>query len=899
MKFTNKMRFSFSIVGSLGILVFAFQNCSTVQFESNDELVLAGIEGKLKSISFSPQTAESRPDLDVTTILDDSNSMSFIQTNVKDALATTTSALRGFAGTFNLFTTTQDLNYPSASRKPARYFKLENQMGQLQPIDNLSQDQLTQYKTQLDNDGNPLHSSYEEWVEHKISSPYNSVRFEPNMNDQDFETFQSQVANEIQKVNTSGSPEEMGLCTLLRKLESSKNTGGFHTYIIATNEDDATTSNNCLKSEVKRWEREQRVTPGNTENCNPGEANCQFPYTITYKAPVITKNQYKRSFVESQRIAYSLKTGSLLKTESRRLTYPTTQRFATHRINQTKWEIQFQRNVVIGNNDGLPIYQLRTEKVAHSGRPLLPGVCDSGSTSFQSCSGTDLNHFNSVIKNAYANVVDNSCQVLCTNQKTAELRDNIDAQRVPTTNPVTFSDTILNASKMGYTNGCVSYVANTRGYDLNTVPNNAITDCALKFETVQTVTRDHTLQKSIGSCSTSTSSCSLEEKGNSIIALGLNTIDPSLMNCQNRCSTANLSSSTSSASFSERISGQELCPGKQIGEANADVRLTCNSAELQKALSNLNSSLASQGITSQLDEESINCQYTCAHRSSGFTTLGSSITLNPRQETPTQSLDCNSAPFSSLNNPNLFDCRLHVELGPQPASRTFSSLNPNICNGNYSLESIRSYPEATNIVLDHGPSAPLDSCIRGTGNRAGAQSIDYVWKLLESKSHSFMNEASVVETVVQKLKQAHGNNFHLVAFINNPDQEASHCQGVNLADYYGPSNSLDYEGKKFKDLALALGHKHVSIFPACMANYRSAMKFVFDLVVTSVNKSYKLSIDPNNQEWVYRVQLQKASGQMKLLSPEDYRIEHDLIVFSDHIDLSDVARIHADIVTPL
>ncbi len=884
------------IIAMFGVAT-TFQNCSDVHFETTDELLKAGIEGTLRQVSISPKFTEDRPNIDVTTILDDSNSMSFIQDNVKDALSTTTSVLKGFSGTFGLYTTTHEMDKLSRSRDLLNYYKIEDENGNLIPSLSFRASDLTGYKSEFDNMGNPLYSSYEEWTKHLNFSPYKNIAFSRSMTSAQFKQFQDEVSTEIQKVDTSGSPTEIGLCTLLRNLDSYKESSSFHTYIIATNEDDASTPENCLKEESKRWERAQSVQSGGSVSCNESDPNCQFPYTVSYKAPRKFKNQYKRSYVDGQTISYSLKTDSRLKTETRRLSYRTTKRFATHRLKQNKWTIRFKRNVVVGTNDGLPVYQEQTATTPHGGRSTSYGTCSSGTTSYNSCGGMDLTYFNNSIKSTYPDAINGTCEVICQNTTTSEIVDYIDNVDTPTSTTVTYPTTVTSANLAGYTVGCNSYVANKRNYSGLNVPNAAIENCELKHDNLKTVQNDLALNKSLGSCSASAESCSSSQKNSAISSLGWSGVESSLITCENRCSTSSLSGSKNSTSFSARLSGDQLCSGKSAGDSNADVKLSCNTAEMNNALSTIQSSLSSNGVSTTLESSQINCEYTCKHRNSSHLDIGSEVTLDPWENQATQSLNCNEEPFNTVVNPNIFDCRKYFFDGSQPASKTFVSKDPNICGAGHTLASIMAHPDA-GAVIDHGSSMPFNNCSRGNGTKSGTDTIKYTWNMTGTTQKSLISEEGIIKTITDKLKEAHGNNFFLAAFINDPSKESTLCKGVNLEDYYGPSNSLEYEGKKFKDLEKALGSKKMKTFPACMPDYKEAMKFVFDLIVTSASRSYKLDLNEEAKEWVYRVKILDKHGLVHSLKEEDFQWDHGLITFSERVNLDNAEMIYIDLVTP-
>jgi hypothetical protein len=888
-----------SIIIAVVAVTAVFQNCSEVHFETTDELLKAGIDGSLRQVSFSPKFAENRPDIDVTTILDNSNSMSQIQSNVKNAVSSTTTSLKGFSGSLKLYTTTQDLTHAARNRNTSYYFKIEDENGDLVPSTSFTSSDLTGYKAEVDNMGAPLYSSYEEWTSYINYSPFKVLSFEKSMSDSDFSKFQNDVFNEIQMVDTSGSTVEVGLCSLLRNIDSYKESSSFHTYIIATNEDDSSTVQNCIKEESKRWDRTPVSVDGGTTSCLDSDPACSFSYTVSYKAPKKFKYQYKYSYVESQKISYSLKSDSKLKSETRKVSYSTTKRYAKHKLKQNSWKIKYKRNVVIGDNDGIPIKQIQSFEQDQSGRGTNYGACSSGSTTYAACSGTDLTYFNNSIASLYTDEVAGSCEVICQNKTTSDLFDYYDASAIPTSTTVSYPSAITGATLTGYITGCQAWVATKKNYAALNITSEMFDSCSLGYDTLGTVSNDIYIGKSLGTCAASSASCSAAEKSAAITTSNYGSVDSSLISCNNNCSTADLNSNVDSSSVSNRISGAQLCSGKNIGDGDAEVKLTCNTAELNLAITKLNTSLSTNGLTgTTLTGTQVNCEYICKHKNTDFRDHGSESTINPWANESTGNLACTDTIFSSVTYSNLFGCRKYVYDGTQPATKTFVSTDGAICTGAYTLASIMAHPDAVSKVVDNGAASPMSSCLVSGGTKDAPDTIQYNWALTNKPPVSLIGEDGLTQTLANKLKEAHGNNYYIAAFINDPDQENELCKNVNLADFYGPSNSLQYEGLKFKELASALGSGKMKTFPACMPDYTQAMKFVFDLIVTSAKRSYKLELDEAAQEWVYRVKMLDSHGLVHNLSSDQFSWDKGLITFDESVDLDAAEMLYVDVVVP-
>jgi len=886
------------VVAAVGTLSL-YQNCSDVNFETTDELLKAGIDGTLRSVSFSPKFTENRPNIDVTTILDNSNSMTKIQSNVKEALSSTTSVLKGFSGSFNLYTSTQEMSYSSRNKDELGYYKIQDENGELIPSLTFTANDLPGYKALLDDDLNPVHSTFEVWKKHLNYSPYKSLAFSKSMNDSEFKGFQNEVGTEIQKVDTSGSATEVTLCSLLRNLDANQDSNSFHTYIIATNEDDASSAETCLKEEGTRYNRQTQVNPGGQENCNPGDAGCNFPYTVTYRPFKRERSQYRTSSVEWQRIYFNL-VGKGVVTKNRTISYSTTRRFVTHRLRQNSYTFDFLRKVVAGSNDGIPFYNDNVPQSSpHLGRGTNYGACGTGSTSPVDCSGADLTYFNTQILALFPDLKPGTCKIKCVNTTTPEDKDYIDSIAIAVGSTVTYPE-VTSANLSGYSSGCHAYVAQRNGYTTSTVPNSAIDSCNTSNDGLASNTPSYQISKTYDTCSGFVTTCTDAEKSQAITQLGLSGITASLLSCSQSCSSADLASHLNS----NRVTAGNLCPTKSPGSSvSPDYTDSCTSAELTSVKTTLQNALTAQNITGvTLNDSDVSCGYSCRHQNSStdhITISSATVNLDPWANPSNQTgLDCNQPPFDAVVNNNKFSCRKVYDDQSTPANGTFISDNPDRCLSGVTLSTIRSYPEAA-AIQDYGTARPMISCTRGQGKRGAADTITYNWPAENPVSQSLVGGNGIVKSLKEKLALSHGKNYFVAAFINDPSKEEELCEGVNLEDYYGPAGSqLEYEGKKFKSLEKELGSKQMKTFPACMPDYKQAMKFIFDLIVTSAKKSYTLALSEEKKEWVYRVKILDKYGIVQTLKEEQYSWDKGLLNFDDSVDLNSVEMVYVDIVVP-
>ncbi|MCB9025050.1 MAG: hypothetical protein H6625_01925 [Bdellovibrionaceae bacterium] len=901
-------------------VITTFQNCSDVNFETTDELQKAGIDGTLRQISFSPKFNENRPNIDVTTVLDNSNSMTKIQGQVKTAVSSTTSALKGFSGTVNLYSTTQELNHPARNRDTINYYKIQNDKGSLVPSTNFTDTDLIDYKNDFDNSGNPIFSTYEKWTRFVNFSPFRSIPFSAQMNDIQFKSFQNDVYNEIAKIDVSGSQTEVTLCSLIRNIDAYKDSSDFHTYILATNEDDQSTIDNCLRSEGQRWDRTSTPRTGASIECDDTDPACTFAYSVSYKDEKWSRLVYKQSYTEKEQFVFNL-TNNKLKTNTIQISHKTARRLARHYLKQNSWQFKYQRNVKVGENDGVPIYNLQTSEVNHNGKPAAIGACSGASTTYKACTGTDLNYFNANVAPSYLDLVPGSCEVKCNNGNTNWLYDWIDTSNVAVdANNITYPASVTSASLAGYNSGCQSWVSSRRNYNATGVDGSDFLDCQLTYASdgnlsnigfTSTLTNNDT-SKSFGVCAASVSSCSAAVKSAQISTAGWGSIDSTLISCNDYCSVNELRTTLNSSTEGvKRLTANQLCDGKSIGDNDATVELSCNAGEKTIAKNKLKLLLQANGISNPtVNDADLACTYQCVHRKGGEQSIvGSDIKLDPWASPANEIRSCSESEFTSLGKANLHSCQKVYYDKNAKANISFNSKNGAICGANSNdpaptLSSIMAYPDAASVV-DYGLDQPLKFCSvarfadgRSKGIKGGAEYIEYNWAASNIINDSFISSEGVVSSVTEMLKKAHGGNFFIAAFINDPSQESTACKGVNLADYYGPSQSVVYEGKKFKELAATLGPKRMKTFPACMPDYEEAMKFVFDLIVTTASRLYKLPLDEKAQEWIYRIKILDNKGLVHSLKEDEFSWENGLLTIKEGIDLDSAEVIYVDIVVP-
>ncbi len=262
-------------------------------------------------------------------------------------------------------------------------------------------------------------------------------------------------------------------------------------------------------------------------------------------------------------------------------------------------------------------------------------------------------------------------------------------------------------------------------------------------------------------------------------------------------------------------------------------------------------------------------------------------------------MNCSDSDFNSVSQSNLYSCRLnHYDGAGTKASSSFSSTDGAVCGGSETLASIMAHADGGN-VLNHGDDEPMNSCSRSNGSKGGDDSIVYYLNLDNTESQSMIGDDGLSQTIARMLEEAHGDNYYIAAFINDPSKEAQDCQGSNLEDYYGPdSDQSIYEGKKYKELARLLGAGKMKTFSACMPKYDDAMNFVFDLIVTSANRSYKMELNEKAEEWVYRVKILDSHGIVYTIAKDKFKWDNGLLSFAEGVNLTEAEMIYIDVVIP-
>ncbi|MEZ4743200.1 MAG: hypothetical protein R3B45_12275 [Bdellovibrionota bacterium] len=233
-------------------------------------------------ISFNTNVTENRPKIQLTTILDNSNSMQPIQTKVATAFSQVANKLKGFGGSVDLYTTTNTWNSDKNSFAIKEYYQYN--------LDGQTVDVAYSEKSSI-----PQNVSYSLIKDYRLTTPFldsnSPLTFESSMADIEFSNFVSDYAYAVGQIGTQGSSVEQGLCTLLRKIKSQGPSSDFQVYLLASNENDSTSVQDCIDQEKIMYERSVKTLESN-QPCKEGDVDCMYDYRVSYAPYSKEKNQF-------------------------------------------------------------------------------------------------------------------------------------------------------------------------------------------------------------------------------------------------------------------------------------------------------------------------------------------------------------------------------------------------------------------------------------------------------------------------------------------------------------------------------------------------------------------------------------------------------------------------------
>lgn len=847
MKIKSMARALISWKSKLGVLlaisialVFLFQNCSNVDFETITELDRAGITGELRYLSLTPETFERRPNINLTAVIDDSYSMQPIQNQVASAMSQVTGQLKGFSGDFEIYTTSQNKDsrkHPDAklSYQEKRYIEFV-QGGKKKRLE-WSQENLV-----------PPSLSYDKVISYLISAPFtpaqNPLRFSANMGDSEFQEFSGRFSQAIRSVGTDGSDKEQGLCTLLRAIEAKSDTKSFETFLIAANEDDATELSSCLSQIRTPVKKIKKVPP--QVSCNVGDPGCQYHYQVSYQRQKREHINYQyRDVVEN--VSYQInqpeeKQSIGIQYRRHRPVYK------YERKTYKKW-VTYTRYVL---KDNLPIPESRER--SHTLVNNSTGMCPGGSyTRSVSCDGlpshlakegfvpgscTEVCQDNLAASQKFLSYVGGSCS------KSGLLRGS---QRCTTEQEEEISR-LLNISR-SHLNSCdMDCQESTQSLTetLPTRPNNCPDD-----------------EGETNSCDENQMDLALEQARKQLRSVGRNDIRSCKLSCKVEYPTG-----------IHKITNQiSQCSGLPSDQNGATQVVNCNSRQ--------KSAIAALKNVAKSD---VSCTQSCSQ-----TIRKRSVLLSDPSMCELGNQTCDSGELSLAKS--------NLEAIGLARGQVISSSCLNTCSNGASKKSCETSLGEANLCVGGqpigalsqscaDPSFAVNSCKFTGGTKVGGE-ITYDKVVQKAQNISHLKEgSSVAEQVSDRLFKKFNKRFYLASFVVPPDDP--NCQPQN--DNIDPA--LNYKG-----LHDRIGASRGRVFPVCMNDYSPALEFVFNLITEDVKRSYIIDdINPEN-EFIWRITLVRENGSVEKLDKAQFTLNQNVLTFASSVNLNSLKRMDLEIVT--
>ncbi len=794
-------------------------------------------------LKLNPQTTEYRPDVHVTTILDNSYSMKPIQQDVKSAFQNVSKIFKGFNGSMSLYTTTQDESGSLPSFKKDHQISYMDFLG-LEYLIDTSEFYLI-----------PEETPYKLITSYSLSSPFGAsseLVFRDSMNDTEFDDFTASYANSIDQLDTDGSDQEQGLCTLYRAIQDSKERypDSFHVYILAANEDDVTSPETCPAQSLQEVLK-TRVSEESETECTVGDPSCEHNYKLSYAAHYDKSLAYKFRKI-SEEYNYTLNR----KNVSNALSY----KFRFHRqrirykIKQHLATLSFERYI---ERDNLIIPKGVLEEKNYS---QGDGACSALS---RSCSQNEIDSLgleHGVVSCAY------SC---------AE------------SDPTNFKYTSYENQGGGTCSGdgiavSQSCTSAQKTKVLNGLSSNSLGQCDYLCEDASSGQKTLTLTAPT-TCSDLSRSCSSNEYSKAISADGWAHLETSdFVNCSYSCSESNQSGSLT---YNNKIF---RCDGVASG-ASGKTSLTCTDSQKKSVASSLSTSSSTISPT-----DLTSCTYTCSQ------------TVSSRKkslESPSQCKNSSSWPLAcSTQNGGFTKAASLQNVDPgfivQDSSCSYSCdeqtpINPcnvSLSGGNFC--DAQKFPNEYNSLV---AQCQLDGyeLNLGSENFCSVSSVSklttnyhYVEDTQEILNKSFYDDEDVVGSLKQNLEDSHGSNFYAGFFVY-PVNDSS-CS---------PITGLS-EGARYVELAEQIGNPNRSgSFPLCLEDYSEKLGFIFNLVSESILRSYLLDIQEDDQ--VVSVRIVRGTGSTDTIDPTNYSLDGKILTFSSEQILQDSTEIIVKIKRPV
>lgn len=876
----RRHQFKIFAVMSLGLsIAFGFQNCSTdFDFAANEryyELEFFG-SNDFRTVQLNPAVDESRPDIDLTTIMDNSLSMRPIQSQVVNSFQSVSGQLRGFGGVAKILSTTHDNTGIKNSSVATRVIESTDPVtGEVRVYANVADV--------------PAPQAYREVTRYvSIGSLVPEIRFDSRSSDEDFNAFVADYSAAIGSVIPTseqvfgrviadrdltaaqiaqmyGSDKEQGFCTLLQELAKPKVAGRYYSYILATDDDDYTDEQSCIARLEQLIEKTPVVT--GTDACQPGDAGCLFDYSIRFHPPKRRVASYdERQINEYIRFDRARPTARVL-TE---FAFPRRSEFWRVQLRERRETLRWQ---VAESREGIlfPTGNYQTSLLNDWG----VGSCTAGAT--RACSSAEAARVSGLS-------VAGSCQVTCEGRN--------QAVRVDRVSNASFSvpGSCSSAGIQPAVN-CDAAMAGTAisklyGLPAGSVPMTSVALCE-RTCTNTTSTSSTNLEAAVGStCSSlgitneqgSSQVCSSAQRTAAAASVPLQTSQ--LSSCNVSCEDQ------THYQFDSNVTPNQ-CPGIAANGSNAfAVYAYCEPGTVYRT--EADRLLAANGLTSS--DVGFYCKHNCLQ--SIQTVTGRLLENNSSCELGSVA-ECTVDQRNSIGVPNgryvAGTCQVRCENSTNSVQtyRKLAVASTNLCDINT--------PEGLAFQAEASAAQPtlqvnMATCTRSAGRRPSAI-VGYTNSPQPQRIISLLQAGrSKVEVLEQALRMAHGNQFFIGVFLNNGTDSA--C----LASAQGSRR----ESTAYMQLIDRLGERNGQYFSVCSPSYSAGLRSIFDTIVREVRRNYTIDdLDVTKGDFVYKVSaIEKATGQQIVVDPSQYIVEGTLIRFNDPKYLESLEQVNIEIGRP-
>jgi hypothetical protein len=376
-----------SLVPMLLALSFIFQNCSNVDFENT-----LPVEHVLRDercygydcydAKITPEETVEKPEIKVVMVVDNSYTMTQMQDKLAAGVKNLLAGLAGYKASFSIYSTTHQTGASLLGfqyNKQAVFDRQECKMtvgGVLQDSGCIAGPR-------------PLGSMIEEMTHIQLAPSLidpSIFKIDENSQPEDITELSERLGDEIRKIGIHGSPEERGICTLVKTVFDESDSRPFKSqdqlgvFVVISDEDDESSAQNCLSQVNKKTDcsEEDLRTKTVTETIACSTPDCRY-FPVQYSVQLGSRSRIleTKSFKRFQNV--------------RNITWKTTTpQTYNHGLN-------YKYNVV---EDGVV--------VSLDGSATIENSFDSCSSQ---CSSAHLNHINSQILPLKGTLVAGTCAV--------------------------------------------------------------------------------------------------------------------------------------------------------------------------------------------------------------------------------------------------------------------------------------------------------------------------------------------------------------------------------------------------------------------------------------------------------------------------------------------------------